>query len=210
MLTRRRRSKHSAPRYPVLSDKPVWIHNPKRKVRVLAVMFGLAIAVSSVAGAVVATTLASEQNSDSKQQLLDDIRARAKQRDQEASRFQAALNQYRVDQCEITARLPQDPPIVDIRHRYHCDNPVATPPPAPAATPSAAGAGTGRAGSADRSPAPRSSGPPRVATPGQPPGPRPQPPPAPAPVPQPPVSPIPPVPTPDPDLCLPILGICLF
>lgn len=209
---RRRRSKHSALRYPVLSDKPIEIHNPRRKVRIIAVLFGLAIAVSSVAGAAVATFIAGEATNDSTHLLLDDIEQKKRQRDQEATRFQAALDQYRRDQCEVTARLPQDPPVVDIRRRYRCDNQVVTP--SPAEQPGASPTGTRRTGNT-RTAGPAAqlgTGPPGTRPPGPPapggPVPRgPQPPPVPVPSPAPPPLP---APSPNPDLCLPLLGICLF
>lgn len=191
--------------YPILTNKPIEIHDPKRKARLIAVTYGIAILICTFAGGYVATLLAADQSDDTNQQMQVELDQRKRQRDAEATRFQAALDQYRRDQCLITWRLPQDPEIQEIRHRYQCGpaQPAATtPPPSPPPSPGSPQA-LPRPPRAPAGPAPRAPAPP---APWQRPpavGPAPRPP-APAPTPAP-----PPEPGPSP-VCLPLLGICLI
>lgn len=196
-------------RYPVMTDKPVEITSPRRKVSVIAISYALAIVAATVVGAYVSASVALERNDEDKQQLRAEIEQAKRHRDAESTAFRAALDQYRRDMCAVTGGQEQTPAVVDIRTRYRCGDLPPTPsppstgasaPPAQRSPPSGMGGGQstpdaphGRAGKVNPQP------------PGAPAPPRPAPEPAPPP---PPPAPEPPGPPPDP-VCLPLVGICL-
>lgn len=198
--------------YPILSDKPAEISNPLRKVKLVTAAWVAALVMCSFAGAYGAATIAINQNDDAKRQLQADIEQSAKQRDVENAELHRILDQYRADQCYITAVLPQTADIVEIRRRYRCTNPVTPPVPAPspAVAPSQRVSGTSLT-ALPRRPGSDPARPPAAGlNPNQPaPGPVPTPqPPAPAlPIPVPPV--VPPLPSPPPRVCLPVVDVCI-
>lgn len=195
-----------AAQYPVMSDKPVEIHNPQRKMRLIAIAYALAILVATVAGSYIAANIAIDRNDKIKQQLRDELNERARQRDVRVDEFQAVLDQYRRDMCAVTSEQVQTPAVVDIRTRYRCGAAAgprtghpATPGALPTAGPPIEATGpqarrtTAAPGSALGPPAPAPALGPR--------------PPGPGPVPEPPPSTSPP-----PRLCvvvLPLLGVCI-
>lgn len=193
--------------YVVTSNVPVRIHNPQRKARLIAAAWIAALLMCSLTSGYVASLIAVGQNDDAKRQLRSEIEQRSRERDRQNERLRDVLDEYRQDQCRVTAKLPQDPDITGIRSRYRCTNPVAAPassaPPSSAPGPGAPAAvftyrpvpapprstvgGTGAGGVVPR-PAPQPQPQPQT------PAPQPQPP---APVPVPPLLP-PPGPLPQP------------
>lgn len=201
--------------YAVTSNVPVEINNPQRKARLIAAVYVVALVMCTIAGAYVACVFAIDQNDDAKRQLRAELEEQSKERDVQADSFQKALDQYRADQCRITAVVPQSPDIVDTRRRYRCSNQVIAAPPPPSSSPTAA-PGPAGSGMSFTAPPRRPVPPPVFEQPTRPPpagagapGPVPRPP-APAP-PLPVVPVVPPFPSPG-RQCIELLGIgvCLI
>lgn len=168
--------------YAVVSNVPVEINNPQRKAKIIAAAWIAALLMCTFASGYIASLIAIEQNDDAKRQLRAEIEHRAQERDRQNQRLRDVLEEYRRDQCQVTARLPQDPAITEVRSRYRCTNPVVVaptsgrPPPGTApgsATPGAvltyrpvpAPVGPPAGGTGARGVAPRPPAPPQTPTP---------------------------------------------
>jgi hypothetical protein len=161
-------------RYAVLTDEPVEIRRPRRKVRLIATSFAATIVLAG--GAAYAGTAYAIDRADSDlRHSRDQFAADLEQRRRDQKRDQAEMNK---DLCTVVTRLPADPETDAMRRKYGCGpfvtatpsapSPGAPTPKAGSSPPGAPPAGRPRTGPTPTSaPAPPQGPPP--APPGQPP-----------------------------------------
>ncbi|MEV0430401.1 hypothetical protein [Micromonospora sp. NPDC050495] len=197
--------RHGEPRsYGLLTDEPgLVVHNPRRQLAKLLVLYAVLPLLCSAAAAYIAVTLANA-SMDRRVAALEQDQAQRRQAAAAADQARdARLAQTRRDLCVVLDRVvPRDPPVQDLRRRYGCTapDPTPTPPPPPVGGgpgptfSTVPGARVETSGAPRPAPAPGPTGP--AGPPGHsgPPGP-----PAPTPTPQ-----------PSPALvCVPLLDLCV-
>jgi hypothetical protein len=190
--------------WPLLTDEPgVLLHQPRRKLIRVLVVYALLPLICAAAGAYISYELAAAQANDRISALESDLaQRRANRASMDAAQASAAA-QFRTDMCVLADRtVPRDQAVEEIRRRYGC---IGTPPPVspsstrPPPSPSRRAAGNGGAAKdpARPAPAPRPSagrpGPPGPSGPPGPPGPQPT-----------------PVPPADGLICVPVLQVCVL
>lgn len=207
-------------RTPILTNESVEILDPRRKIRVIAVLSALAIVLCSASAAYVATTIAQSRMNHRVATLEKDLERRRAQRAAVDKQTQALLSQYRRTVCALLDGR-DGPRFDELRGEFACDRlpplPTPTPSPTPApVVPQTPGPGvpTGRIPPGGGGGAPGRVVPTvfRVPQPTVAPAPVPQPKPQPKPIPVAPmpVPTMPPLPVPTtPLVCLPLVG-CLL
>src|SRR5436305_2772753 len=127
----------SPPQYPVVSDQPLQVKNPKATVRLIAVQFALAIVLRSGAAGWVGYQLAAAHTDKRIHALEDDLEQRRQARAKQDAQVHALLEQYRQAMCALIERTPPDAEIDRQRAIYHCGpyRPPVSPSPGQGATP---------------------------------------------------------------------------
>jgi hypothetical protein len=200
----------------LLTDEPgVMVHNPRRQLARLLVLYAVLPLICAAAGAFIAYSLSSaeiDRRVTATERQQADYLAERRRLNAEGDRLRdEQLAQFRRDLCVLIDRaVPRDLVVDELRRRYGCTGPTATAPtsPTPRPTGPAGQRGTASGGSpgggtvpARPQPGPTSpqkppAGPPGPVGPSGPPGPT-----APAPA---------PAPAPSGLLCLPVLDLCVL
>lgn len=207
------------PMSPVFADEPLLVHQPRRRLNRILVLYALLPLICGAVGAYIAYELGNWRTDQRVDRLESDLNERRTARAAEDQARDARLEQTRRDLCVVLDRVqPRDAPLEEMRRRYGCvgraspgpgPNVVPTPGRSPAAPSAQPGAGSGGVASAGGAAGPQagSSGPGGATGPPGPPAPS-------APPPRPP-SPPAPEPAPEPsaglqiDVCVPLLEVCV-
>ncbi|HEX8343709.1 MAG TPA: hypothetical protein VF657_03045 [Actinoplanes sp.] len=108
-------------RYALITNQRVEVLDPVRKLRLLAVLFGLAIVAASAVGAYASTSIAGGNATRSNAATLAEMDRRTKSRLQSELNLRRALEQYRRDMCAVVNDHPRTAAMVEIINRYRCD-----------------------------------------------------------------------------------------
>lgn len=129
--------------HPVAADEPIYMHQPRRQIRRVAVAYALAIIVCSGVAAWIATDIAhtrASEHTDLQLRILNaDLNERRRANAEANARRDAQTSELLTLVCLLLDRaVPRDGQVEMFRARFGCDTgrPSLTPAPTPAPTPS--------------------------------------------------------------------------